>query len=220
MSGFVGSVVLLGSDFSVDVVFANSDATVKNMADYLTMGQRKKVFLYFKTKSEGPNLGLWISAMKVPGVRKACGPDADILSRPDRYTLTEGPWRGELADAIQHAKTPPREARPKPRLKKRPQEEEKGEVMSRRIVNIYALDVDPDVPAEEALVYANEGLVTDDCDKDLCHTFITPQKLAVYNKKRVTWKRKKHKGDQKTQEPLPPIKFSELSVRISAVMEE
>ena len=83
--------------------------------------------------------------------------------------------------------------------------------MSRRIVNIYIVDTDINVPAERALIYRKENVFTDATDQELLFGINIPELLTEYNKFRITVRDKSFKQEQIM---LEPARIGDLQLRI------
>ena len=83
--------------------------------------------------------------------------------------------------------------------------------MNRRIVNIYIVDADTNVPSERALIYKKENIFTDATDQELLFDMNIPELLKEYNRFRVTVRDNSFKQEQIM---LEPARIGDLQLRI------
>lgn len=92
------------------------------------------------------------------------------------------------------------------------QEKQEVKVMSqRRLVRVYVVDPNENVPLDQALIYSGEEMLTDATDQELFFEIDLRDIVADHNKKRVKIVDKKIK--ERTQY-LEPIKIRDLRMTV------
>ena len=120
-------------------------------------------------------------------------------------------WHEQLDGVVAH-KLMQQSQQKQPKQQKQQQQEQQA-MSDRRIVQVFIIDPDTDVPLDHAILYRGEQHMTESTDQELFFELNIKEILATHNEKRVTFKRK----GKERKEALEPVRIRDLKMTVVTI---